>query len=205
MKQKLFIVIALLTTVTQMAAQSYRAANWWNTPPEDWQFFAGADVAFPETGFNNLAYGINVGFVKTFGFYGRAVMNGSPISTDDNFGSMYSGQTEPTNFYLSNPEYELRTLYATGKIKRTFQAFTAGAMLRLWCPIYLHVGAGIAKHQTAYELENGAYGIYRKYDGGNEFVMESGLSLRINNLMLHTNYMFLDNISALTVGASYCF
>lgn len=192
MKQKIFAIFVLLFSMAIYGfAQSYRAANWWNTPPERWQFFAGADVAFPESGMKNIAYGINVGYVKNFGFYGRAVFNGSPV------------EQEYKIYYYDLAEV-LNSSYTTGNIKRSFQAFTAGAMLRLWCPLYLHIGAGYAKHQAAYELENGMYVINE-----NEIkCLETGLSLRINNLMLHSNYM-LDlhdgGKGAVTVGASYCF
>ena len=61
----------------QAKAQKYYAANWWNTPPETWQFFAGADVAFPsDEGLGNPAFGIHAGMIKDFGFYGRILLNG---------------------------------------------------------------------------------------------------------------------------------
>lgn len=200
MRQRIIYIALLLLLVAGTAnAQRYGRATWWNTPPEKWQFFAGADVAFPETGMKNLAYGINVGYVKNFGGYAHILFNGSPKVKEKESG-MYSHRGAynlPYDYFL------------TGKYAHTYQAIMAGGMLRLWCPIYLHVGAGYVREQIAVEHLSGEYITLSgdkdadKWDF-DDIGVEAGLSLRINNLLINTNVILTESFTP-SIGLSYCF
>lgn len=200
MRQRIiYIALLLLLAAGTANAQRYGRANWWNTPPEKWQFFAGADVAFPETGMKNLAYGINVGYVKNFGGYAHILFNGSPKVKDNKFG--VTSTYDMADYY-----------FMTNKYAHTYQAIMAGGMLRLWCPLYLHVGAGYVREQIAYQHMNGDWitigeASERDYDGydSDGIGIEAGLSLRINNILINSNVILAYGGFVPSFGLSYCF
>ncbi len=193
MKKIIFIFSLLFCFIgiQHANAQKYSAANWWNMPPDEWQFFAGADMAFPGS---TPAFGVHAGMVKNFGFYGRLLFNGT--LKDDSH--QYSGYYDDIGFH-----YMLKN----GKANHVFQAATIGGMLRLWCPIYLNIGVGLANSQVSYKLRNGDYIVHhdstKDYTGGGEV----GLSLRINNLMVGAGYMNFHggDVGAVSFNVSYCF
>lgn len=173
-------------------AQIYTEANWWNTPPESWQLFAGADVAFPSTKmFADPAFGIHAGIVNTFGGYVKVVLNG---------GMKVAAHVAD---YSDYSYYMLKD----GKAHHVFQAAMVGGMLRLWCPIYLNVGVGIGNDQISYELRNGEYLISAESkDSDHALGFEAGLTLRINNFMVGSGFMlFGGKNGAIALNASYCF
>ena len=138
MKKTIFIIslLCMIMSIQHANAQKYYAANWWNTPPDEWQFFAGADMAFPGS---SPAFGVHAGMVKNVGFYGRILLNGT--LKDDSH--QYSGYYDDIGYH-----YMLKN----GKANHVFQAATIGGMLRLWCPIYLNIGVGLANSQVSYNL-----------------------------------------------------
>lgn len=189
----------MLLLAANGSAQTGNRTAWYNKVPDKWQFFAGADIGFPETGMKNPAYGINVGYVKEFGVYARAMLNGRSLDTH----KVYS-------WYPQELGYDY---YITGKYKHIYQTFMAGGMLRLWSPAYLHIGAGYVTNQTAYELMDGKYihveGDTQHNDWSDSFYQgigfEAGLSLRINDVFIHTNCICANSDLALSCGISYCF
>lgn len=197
MKKRMIFLALLLLTVMTASAQQYTRATWWNTPPDEWQFFAGVDVAFPEQKPKNMAYGINVGYVKTWGVYAHVLLNKSPL-----------GEKEVDYSYDSSPGYNY---YLSGKYRHAYRAFMGGGMLRLWSPVYLHIGAGYVKNQVVYEHMDGSYILWEPYnkdkdhDDFDGLGFEAGLSLRVNNLFIHGNGIRAGDSIALSFGLSYCF
>ncbi|UKK51337.1 hypothetical protein L6472_01700 [Prevotella sp. E13-17] len=193
MKKTIFIIslLCMIMSIQHANAQKYYAANWWNTPPDEWQFFAGADMAFPGS---SPAFGVHAGMVKNVGFYGRILLNGT--MKDDSH--KFSGYIDDIGYH-----YMLKD----GKANHVFQAATIGGMLRLWCPIYLNVGVGLANSQIGYELRNGEYIIHHDNTEDYAFGGEAGLSLRINNLMIGAGYMNFNggDVGAVSFNFSYCF
>lgn len=187
MKQYARLIILLLAMVSATAnAQQYRKATWYNTAPEKWQFFAGADICFPEKGLKNPAFGINAGYVKNYGGYAHV---------------LYNKGTKDGEKWIdaNNIKYNY---YTNGNYHHSFFAAMGGGMLRLWCPLYFHAGAGIYTEQIAYQHMDGTYLITRSEE--QQFAFEAGLSLRITNLMIHSNVIKAKDM-ALSFGLSYCF
>lgn len=195
MKKMILIIsfVCMLFGSQQAKAQKYYAANWWNTPPETWQFFAGADVAFPsDEGLGNPAFGIHAGMIKDFGFYGRILLNGT---RKDNAHTAYDHPMDIGYHYMLKD----------GKANQVFQSATVGGMLRLWCPIYLNVGVGVANNEISYELRNGGFVIADPDSEEYAFGGEAGLSLRINNFMVGGGHMRFGSAGAVFFNLSYCF
>lgn len=112
--------------------------TWWNTEPEKYSWLISVQGAFPESGVKNPSFGLMVGRVKTLGWYVKGVYAPSE-STDCDYDRPY---------------------WTTGEDKRSFYAATAGALVRLGCPVHAYVGAGYAKRSVAWELADGAYADY---------------------------------------------
>lgn len=193
MKKTIFILslLCMIMSIQHANAQKYYAANWWNTPPAEWQFFAGADMAFPGS---SPAFGVHAGMVKNVGFYGRILLNGT--LKDDSH--QFSGYYNDIGYH-----YMLKDV----KANHVFQAATIGGMLRLWCPIYLNVGFGVANSQVSYNLRNGDYVVHNDQTEDYAFGGEAGLSLRVNNLMFGAGYMNFKggDVGAVSFNFSYCF
>jgi len=145
-------------------------SNWWNSKPEKYDWLINVQGAFPEDGMKNPSFGLMLGRVKSFGWYVKGVYSPGKSTDCD---------------YVSYPDdSDFISYWTTGKDKRSFYAATAGAIIRLGCPIHLYVGAGYANRKVAWELANGAYAKHTDYSYSGA-ALDYGLMLRIGKFSVN--------------------
>ncbi len=158
----------------------------WNTKPEEYQWFVGAQMAVPDMDNFCPSYGLMIGRVKDFGWYVKATFN----------------KKQDYDYEAYDKEYVDMFFRTTDKTKTTYSNVTCGVMARLWCPIYLTVGGGFSSCMTVQELENGKY-MKRKFDVYDCFAADFGLMVRFNKLFVNggvTLNFDTDNEKTHTVG-----
>ena len=162
--------------------------TWWNKKPEDWQFFAAVEGAFPEKSMKNPAYGISIGYVKEYGVYAKVLFSATP-STDH----------EWDDFTTLKP-------WTQGEYKSGTQAYVVGGMIRLGCPFYLNLGLGYMNRTIAWKLSDGSWAKYND-DSYNGFCIDAGLTLRIGDHFLVNGGILagMKTAKAPYIGVGYSF
>lgn len=122
-----------------------------NGSTRGYEWFAGANVVFPEFKLNSIAPGIMVGRVKDYGWYLKGQFNGTVSSTDGNG-------------------------WFTGKEKRRYWSASAGAVLKAYKFIYGYVGAGYEARNIYWEHHDGTY--HKSDDSYNGGMIDLGVMLR---------------------------
>lgn len=162
--------------------------TWWNKKPEDWQFFAAVEGAFPEKSMKNPAFGFSVGYVKEYGVYAKVLFSATP-STDH----------EWDDFTTLKP-------WTQGEYKSGTQAYVVGGMIRLGCPFYLNLGLGYMNRTVAWKLSDGSWAKYND-DSYNGFCIDAGLTLRIGDHFLVNGGILagMKTAKAPYIGVGYSF
>lgn len=104
---------------TQGMTVGMKSQTFWNKKPEKWSPFVSLEFGIPR--FNELSLGFMAGYVKTHGFYVKALFSPS---------KEYGGyERDPRNKLTGNYSYSLST-------------YGAGYICRVISPLYLYAGAG---------------------------------------------------------------
>ena len=178
-------------SATRPASRS--GQSWLMAKPEKWQFLVGANVAFPEKGMKKPAFGLTIGIVKNWGFYVRAFYSAGK-----------DGFKEVEDNAVGN--YAL-----TGNYTHQYMSAVGGVMLRLYGPLYVNAGGGIAKNKVSYEVSNQPENfniILHDHNGDISGVAELGVSLRLGNLLISggSQANFVGGMALIPyAGIGYCF
>lgn len=140
--------------------------NWFTDRPDNYHWFANAQVGLLSKDSKDIPFGVMGGVVKDFGVYAKVLYSGLP-SDEGGSGSGFTGN------------------YKTG----TFSV-TAGPVIRLFSPIHLYIGAGYVHRKITFEAsDNKYYNIGYHYDDKREsyegFALEGGLMIDIKNIMIN--------------------
>lgn len=140
-------------------------SSWWTEKPDHYQWFLGANVAFPgsaESAFAGVSPGIMFGRVKNVGWYIKGQFNGCMSGHDCN-------------------------TWTTGKTKTNYMSGMGGIIVRLGCPIHLNLGFGYAKSLVGDEQICGSYSVRPNGHNGSYsgMISDMGVMLRIKHLFIH--------------------
>ena len=141
----------------------------WNAKLEKRKWFVNAQIAFPESGGKNLAYGLMIGRVKKWGWYVKGLLNFSPSTVG----------------YYNNESSSNNKIWITGNTKTSYLAITAGGVANLYNPIFAYAGIGYSKRRCMIELLDGSYieeNCYFPYSG---VIAEGGVMLKLGMLSIN--------------------
>lgn len=156
-------------------------SSWWNEKPKKYQFFLGANMAFPGTGknvFSGATPGFMLGFVKNVGLYVKGQISGGLDENDC-------------------------STWRTGKIKSQYNSASAGLIVRLGCPIYLYAGYGIMESKVYEELVCGHYAPYEKRDAYDDDEVDLGLMLRCRSFFVHGGIQSPTDVGSKHVAGNF--
>ena len=134
-----------------------------------YHWFAGVNVAIPEFKLNTLSPGVMFGCVKDYGWYVKGQFSGTVSVVDG------------TGWY-------------TGNEKRRYWSVSAGALARIYGPLFAYLGAGYEERNIYWEFQDGTYckadasyngamgdiGLMYRYK---KFYIQGGVQLAINSNM----------------------
>ena len=142
--------------------------NWFTDRPDNYHWFASAQVGLLSKDSKDIPFGVMGGVVKDFGVYAKILYSSIP-----------SDEGEHASGFTGN--------YKTG----TFSV-TAGPIIRLFSPIHLYIGAGYVNRKITFEAsDNKFYTIHHyhdemeSYDG---FALEAGLMVEYKNFLINGGY-----------------
>lgn len=167
--------------------------NWWNWVPDHYQFYVAPQVAFPEKGMKNPAFGLTVGVMKTWGAYIKGVYSSLP-KTDfewDDFG------------FVENSNLP----WTQGSRKNGMMAIVVGGSVRLGCPLNLNLGVGYMKVVSAWKLGDDVHYMNYNPDSYTGVCFDAGLTLRLGQHFLLQGGVLYGGKQACapTAGIGYCF
>ena len=161
----------------------------WRLEPQTYTWIVSPQVAFPESDTSNPAFGLMAAIVKQWGVYAKCV---------------YSPSEKTHGVYTASSGV---LPWTTGKDKRSYMAFTAGAMYRLKCPVYAYAGLGYVNRKVAWQLTDGTYVKNKEYSYSG-LTADYGLMLQVGQFTVNAGAMMSvsDGVNfAANAGVGYSF
>ncbi len=151
--------------------------------------FVSFQMAVPDVVSLRPAFGLMAGWCRNVGGYVKGVFRG--------------GKPDDVS-YMDVYEWDMWT---TGKQSMTYNAFVAGAMLRLMSPVHLCFGVGGTKSDRFYEISGGKWLHRSMTDDNYNFVMDFSLAFKTGPVILNAGLLYCpyEGGSAGSFGVGYCF
>ena len=161
----------------------------WRLEPQTYTWIVSPQVVFPESDTSNPAFGLMAAIVKQWGVYVKFV---------------YSPSEKTQGVYTASSGV---LPWTTGKDKRSYMSFAAGAMYRLKCPVYAYAGLGFVNRKVAWQLTDGRYVKNKEYSYSG-LMADYGLLLQMGQFTVNAGAMMSvsDGVNfAANAGIGYSF